>query len=88
VEKRFQSIEEYYAFVDSLATRMEGDGRTEAAMEVRKGLLALNGLTDGWGALMESLERTIAQEGQKLASDQSADLQRAFQVARAAVYRQ
>jgi len=56
----FTSNEEFFAALRALIDRLEKQGNTAAAQELRSGFARLNGLTDGWALLMESIERTIA----------------------------
>jgi hypothetical protein len=85
--KTYVSNAEYFDELMSLAARMERSGHLAAATEVRHGLSCLNGLTDGWALLMDSLELTLRDNGNNLATDQMEDLRNAFEAARKAVYR-
>jgi hypothetical protein len=58
--KNFKSNEEFFVTLRDLIDRIEKQGNIAAAQELRSGFACLNGLTDGWALLMESMERTIA----------------------------
>jgi hypothetical protein len=85
--KAYASNAAYFDELARLATRMEHAGHSEAAAEVRHGASCVNGLTDGWALLMDSMELTIRRYGESLPPDQLADLRNAFEAARKAVYR-
>ena len=85
--KAYASNQDYFDELERLASRMEHGDNSEAAAEVRYGVACVNGLTDGWAMLMDSLEKTIALHGKSLPRDQADDLENAFQAARKAVYR-
>ena len=85
--RTYSSNAEYFAAILSLVQQMERNGCTDAASDIRGGFKCLNGLTDGWAELMESLERTIARHGKELPSDQAEELQSAFEAAKRCVYR-
>ncbi|MBI4829892.1 MAG: hypothetical protein HY804_14030 [Nitrospinae bacterium] len=72
--KSYFSNEEFFQAVRSLAERMEHGGHTEAARELRDGFACLNGLTDGWAMLMESVDKVIAAHGKALSPGDTAEL--------------
>ena len=53
----FASSEELFDAVRALAARLDSAGEVRAAADLRNGLAAVNGLTDGWAELLEALER-------------------------------
>ena len=55
--KSFATPEEFFAAVESLATRLEKRGEGGAASELRDGFSCLNGLTDGYAMFKDSLDR-------------------------------
>ena len=58
--KEYEANEDLFADFQQLVQRIEKGGNRRAAEKLRYGLSCLNGLTDGWGLLMESIEETIA----------------------------
>jgi hypothetical protein len=64
---KFGSTEEFFQAIRNLAADLERNGRREAATELMGGFSCLNGLTDGWGLLMESLERIQTTDREALA---------------------
>jgi hypothetical protein len=85
--KQYASNKEFFGDVAHLATRLEEGGLTEVATEMRTGLQCINGLTDGWGELMERLESVIARFGAKIPSDQLAELKGMFDTTQKLVFR-
>ena len=85
--KPYASNQAYFEELEDLAARMERSCHVEASAEVRRGISCVNGLTDGWVMLMDSLDLVIAQHSQGLPFDQRDDLRRAREAAQKAVYR-
>jgi hypothetical protein len=85
--KQYASNRAFFADVADLAMRIEVGGCPGAAEEMRKGLRCINGLTDGWALLMESLERVTLEFGTHLTSEQNAELKDMFDVTSTLVYR-
>jgi hypothetical protein len=56
----FGSNEEFFQAVDELAAKLELNGCQRAAVALRDGLGCLNGLTDGWALLLESIDGILA----------------------------
>ena len=54
---QFASNEELYEAVRALAADLDSAGEVRAAAELREGLAAVNGLTDGWALLLAAVER-------------------------------
>lgn len=76
--------EDFLAAVRQLAARLESDGHADAAAELRNGLGCLNGLTDGWGLFLESIDRIDARRFSDVERDALAEIR---DVAHKAVYR-
>ena len=71
----------------SLQNGLEAGGHTEAAAELRTGLGCLNGLTDGWGLFLESIERVRAAHAPRFSRDERNALETIRAAARQAVRR-
>ena len=71
---RFQSHEEFFAFVEHLLERLERTGHADAVIELREGLSTLNGLTDGWASFLETIDRVQLTSAKSFATDQQRDL--------------
>jgi hypothetical protein len=82
----FQSSEELFQAVRELVDRLEREGRTEAAAELRQGFGCLNGLTDGWALFLESIERVQAGMADQLERDERDVLGAIGRAAHRAVY--
>lgn len=85
--RQFHSTEEFLATLRELMDRIEERGHTAAAQELRSGFSCLNGLTDGWALLMESMERTVAAHHGALGTAEMLELRDLLKVVRKAVYR-
>jgi len=70
----YESNDEFFQAIRSLAARMEKDGHAEAARELRDGFACLNGLTDGWAMLLDSVNKVLAGHGKALAPADAAEL--------------
>ncbi|TAN40461.1 MAG: hypothetical protein EPN25_07580 [Nitrospirae bacterium] len=56
----YRSNDEFFQALRELMQRIEEQGNIQAARELRDGFSCLNGLTDGWALLMESIDRVIS----------------------------
>ena len=56
-DRQFQSNDEFFAAVRALAAELETVGDQAGADDLKAGLQCLNGLTDGWALVLESLQR-------------------------------
>jgi len=83
----FRSNQEYFEAVEDLALRLERGGRSSQAAELRRGLGCLNGLTDGWALLLDSINAVRRACGSELSQDQRDDLEKLRHGARLALYR-
>lgn len=63
------------------------DGNGEAASEIAQGFSCLNGLTDGWTLLMESLEKVKRDYSGTFSKVQETDLENIYSCVRKVVYR-
>lgn len=52
--------QDFFEDLQALISDLEREGRADAVAELRDGLGLLNGLTDGWAGLMESMERVLS----------------------------
>lgn len=57
--KSYKSNEEFFQAFEDLVRRIEESGQIDAANCLRDGFASLNGLTDGWALLMDSITGTI-----------------------------
>jgi hypothetical protein len=55
--------------VEDLAARLAGAGLAGAGEELRRGVGLLNGPTDGWALLLESIERVDRAYGRRMAPE-------------------
>jgi hypothetical protein len=53
----FKSNQELLQATRDLTAALEKHGNASAARELRDGMAAINGLTDGWAAFLESVQR-------------------------------
>jgi hypothetical protein len=83
----FGSSEEFFQAVRDLAAELESQGSHSAACELATGLSCLNGLTDGWASLLESLERVQSEHSSALTPPQADALAALVLAAHRAVYR-
>jgi hypothetical protein len=79
----FKSNEELFQTTDELIAALEVNRNSLAAGELRSGMRALNGLTDGWAAFLESIQKVQKQYSSQLDSSQKSTLKNIHQ----AVYR-
>jgi hypothetical protein len=79
----FKSNEELFQTTSDLIAALEVSGNSLAAGELRSGMRALNGLTDGWAAFLESIRKVQKQYSSQLNSSQKSTLKNIHQ----AVYR-
>ena len=65
-------------------SKLESAGHADAVAELRRGFECLNGLTDGWGLFLESIDRIDARRFSDAERDALAEIR---DVAHKAVYR-
>ena len=85
--KDFKSNAELFAVLRDLIDRIEKKGNVMAARELRAGFSCLNGLTDGWALLMESIDRTIVGNRGKIEREEMSELHHMLKAVKKAVYR-
>jgi hypothetical protein len=85
--KTYTSNDEVFEDLQGLIGRLEGNGSSEAAENLRSGLGSLNGLTDGWAMLMESIERVLSNSGKTITSKDLDELEGMLKSVRRVVYR-
>ena len=85
--KEFASSEKFFAAFRGLVARIEKQGNAEAARELRGGFACLNGLTDGWALLMESIDRTIKENKGRIPEPEMSELRGMFKSVKAIVHR-
>jgi hypothetical protein len=83
----FKSNEDFFEALRDLIGRIEKQGAFDAAKELRNGFSSLNGLTDGWALLMESLERTTRDNRGVIGKQEMSELGEMLKVVRKVVYR-
>ena len=88
MNRGFQSNEELFKAIRKLQKELIADGNEEAASEIAQGFSCLNGLTDGWTLLMESLEKAKRDYGSTLSDAQEGDLADISSCVRNVVYRE
>jgi len=85
--REFTSNEEFFAALRDLTDRIEEKGNVAAAHGLRTGYACLNGLTDGWALLMESMKRTIEANRRKIGEPELSELRDMLKVVAKVVYR-
>ena len=85
--KTYASSEQFFSALNRLIERIDLYGHHDAAQQIREGLSCLNGLTDGWAILMDSIEATMSQYKGKLLSEDMADLKGMHKAIQKVVYR-
>ena len=85
--REFKSNDDFFQAVRDLIHRLEKQGNLNAAQMLRAGFSCLNGLTDGWALLMESIDKTISENRGKIAPNDVSELQDMLKAVRKAVYR-
>lgn len=85
--REFKSNDEFFAAFRDLADRIGEQGNVAAMQELRAGFSCLNGLTDGWALLMESMERTLAANRGKIAHAEWLELREMLKAVTKVVYR-
>ena|GEM_PF-1560090 len=85
--RTYKSNDEFFQALEKLVQEIDDSGQYEAANRLREGFSCLNGLTDGWALLMESIETTVSQDQEKLKCENMAELKEMLKIVRKAVYR-
>lgn len=85
--RTYASNEELFQHIRDLAVQLQSQGQAAAAQSLKDGLSSLNGLTDGWALLMESLAHVIQLCGGSLQSDLLSQLNDVLAVVKKVVLR-
>ena len=85
--KTFASNEEFFQAFERLIARIDDHGQRDTANCLREGLSSLNGLTDGWALLMDSIVTTISKKSDELKPEDKNELEEMLKVVQNAVYR-
>ncbi|WP_150427885.1 hypothetical protein [Dechloromonas sp. CZR5] len=64
--RAYSSNEELFQHIRDLAAQLQEQGQATAAQALKDGLSSINGLTDGWALLMESIVQAIQLSGNSL----------------------
>ena len=84
--KGYQSNEEFFQAFQELIRRLDDGGNGQVAQELRQGFSCLNGLTDGWALLMESIKKTVFHYRGDLLEADVEELEGMLEVVRKVVY--
>jgi regulatory protein YycH of two-component signal transduction system YycFG len=85
--KQYKSNTEFIIDLRRLIVRLDEQGNKDAAQELRSGCSCLNGLTDGYALLMESIDRTLKQYGNRIRQPEKTKLRNMLQLTKKAVNR-
>lgn len=83
----FQSNDELFEAVHGLISNLRRAGHQNAAGKLQQGFACLNGLTDGWGDFLESIENVQAAHSRSFIPNDKRALDRIQKAVRAVVYR-
>ena len=86
MSRSFASSEELLAAVADLMTWLEASGHPQAAAELREGYRCLNGLTDGWALVLESIEKVETTHAPRWPRDEQETLKLIRKAVHKAVY--
>ena len=87
MNQKYQSNDEFYRDFDAFVQRLDFNGHHKASEKLRHGISCLNGLTDGWALLMESVEETLHQYGNDLSEIEKQKLKNILVTVRQVVFR-
>lgn len=85
--RTYSSNEELFQHIRDLAIQLQEHGQAPAAQALKDGLSSLNGLTDGWALLMESVVQAIQLCGSSLQIEPLSQLNDLLAVMRKVVFR-
>lgn len=85
--REYKSNDEFLQALDDLINRVEKRGNIAAAQQLREGFSCLNGLTDGWVLLLESIDKTISENQGKIQKSDMSELKDMLKATKKAVYR-
>jgi hypothetical protein len=84
----FHSNRELVEAVENLQKDLASSGNEEADKLITEGIRGLNGLTDGWAYLLESLEAIKQKHGAKFSRQQNAAFDLIIGTVKKIVYRE
>lgn len=85
--RAYSSNEDLFQHIRELAAQLQSQGQVAASQSLQEGLSSLNGLTDGWALLMESITHAIQLCGSSLQSELSSQLNDVLTVVKGVVFR-
>jgi hypothetical protein len=85
--RNYKSNDAFLQALRDLIHRIEKQGNIPAAQQLREGFSCLNGLTDGWALLMESIDKTISENKGTIEASVMSELKDMLKVIRKFVYR-
>lgn len=85
--RTYSSNEELFQHIRNLAIQLQEQGQAPATQALKDGLSSLNGLTDGWALLMESVAQAIQLCGSSLQTELLSQLNDLLAVVRKVVFR-
>jgi len=85
--KAYSSNEEFFRDLKLFIEQLDMAGYNTAAQELRTGLSSLNGLTDGWALLLESMEHVARKYGVVMGAKRAEELRRMLGVVVKVVHR-
>jgi hypothetical protein len=88
MKKKYRDNQEFFDDVRAFQIELEGLGEIEAADEIKDGMNLINGLTDGWAMLLDSLNKVKADFSSSLNSAQKDKLDIFITLTHRAVYRE
>ena len=83
----YKSNEEFFKAYLDLVQGIEGNGQLEVAQSLRKGLSYLNGLTDDWTLLMDTIEVAVTDNQDVIDPSDMKELEEMLKLERKIVYR-
>lgn len=85
--KTYASNQDFFTAISKLAERLDEIGPKQAANALRSGLSCLNGLTDGWAMLLESIEKILSEYRDQISVAELSELLAMRDIVKAVVYR-
>ena len=85
--KIYSTNEDFFKDLNDFIARLDKAGAGQAAAEIRSGMRYLNGLTDGWAMLMESMEKTLNIYKEQITKEHYSELRAYFAIVKKIVFR-
>lgn len=85
--RAYSSNEDLFQHIRDLATQLQSQDQVAAAQLLTEGLSSINGLTDGWALLIDSISHAIQLCGGSLQSEISSQLNDVLAVVKKMVFR-